>query len=151
MTSVDANTDRHGAEQVRQEETKQDAGQTSGGKDTDELGEEGNGCDYRRIEAHLDLISPPIQEPLLRKGRRSGGRVQKIADLFAGLECSDFLRRHRDGFSGTRIAALPGCLVIHFESAETANVDPLARLQGFGHGGEQGVDDLFALLLVEFG
>jgi hypothetical protein len=34
MTSVDANTDRHGAEQVRQEETKQDAGQTSGGKDT---------------------------------------------------------------------------------------------------------------------
>jgi len=46
---------------------------------------------------------------------------------------------------------LAGCLVFHFKSSETANLDPLASLQGFGDGSKQGVDDLFAVLLVELG
>jgi hypothetical protein len=44
---------------------------------------------------------------------------------------------------------LAGCLVFHFKSAETANLDPLASLQGFGDCTKQGADYFFAILLIE--
>lgn len=92
----------------------------------------------------------PATEPLLHNSRLDGG-VQKFGDLITGFEDCYFLGRHRDRLTGARIARLAGCLVFHFESSETANLDPLASLQGGGDGGKHGADDLFAILLVELG
>ena len=106
------------------------------------------GCRGSELKIRGEAIRQ--QAALLHNSRLDGG-VQKFGDLIAGFEGSYFLGRHRDRLAGARIARLAGCLVFHFESAETANVDPLASLQGFGDGGKHGADDLFAILLIELG
>jgi hypothetical protein len=104
---------------------------------------------HGRKTSTLPLASPGSGGRLLHTaGARFG--IQQCAELFAGFENGNFLRRNRDRFPGAGVARLAGCLIPNFEGSEPANVEALAALQGAHDCGKQGVNDFLRVLLAQF-
>src|SRR2546429_2913242 len=59
----------------------------------------------------------------------SGGVIDKVFQVFAGLEIGNFLSRHFDFFSGLGIAPHASAALARSEAAEAANLDLFALLQ----------------------
>src|SRR2546429_6562636 len=75
----------------------------------------------------------------------SGGVIDKVFQVFAGLEIGNFLSRHFDFFSGLGIAPHASAALARSEAAEAANLDLFALLQSADDALEYGLYNCFGL------
>src|SRR5437016_12497051 len=79
----------------------------------------------------------------------SGGVIDKVFQVFAGLEIGNFLSRHSDFFSGLAIAPHASAALARSEAAEAANLDLFALLQSADDALEYGLYNCFGLFARE--
>src|SRR2546421_6593867 len=79
----------------------------------------------------------------------SGGVIDKVFQVFAGLEIGNFLSRHFDFFSGLGIAPHASAALARSEAAEAANLDLFALLQSADDALEYGLYNCFGLFARE--
>src|SRR5712692_1593141 len=102
-------------------------------------------CDWRVLEQ--EFFRQPDARLLAARGRRLGFcAIDKVFELFAGLEKGNFLGRHFHFRTGFRIAAHSSAPLARAEAAESADLDLLALLQGTDDAIENRFDDGFRLL-----
>src|SRR5678816_1681485 len=78
-----------------------------------------------------------------------GFAVDQFLEFLAGLEVGNLLRRHIHLVAGLRITSLARLALPQPKTAEPAQLDLLAAVQGFDDAPEHRVDDDFRVLLGE--
>src|SRR6266851_1258059 len=107
-------------------------------------------CRWKRLEQ--GTFRQPGERLLSARGRGLGFRViDKVLELFAGLEEGNFLGRHFDLLAGFGIAADAPAALARAEAAEPADLDLLAFLEGTNDAIENRFDDGLGLLPGKLG
>src|SRR6266478_3097933 len=86
---------------------------------------------------------------ILRIMTSAARTIEPLAHFLAGLEERHRLLVHRDVGAGARIAPGPGRAVLDRESAEAAQLDPVAARHRRDDLAENGVHDVLHVALVE--